>query len=206
MYFKRPWASEGCLEIKILANVKKAFVQVSMFNYFFNHFLWAWMLFVHQWWPVCVKFSGCVLSLSSIFSSWTYSQFHILRLMLWGIWIRSVSVTLTREFTMGKSILGISGMIIPGIGCLTTSGYSEVDKLVPDGIVVSGCTTGTASRGFSSWWVALFLPVLLGLALAYGEEVFLFDLLIFCSGIKTIIYKTIFNIKWNYLTRIICVY
>jgi hypothetical protein len=51
---------------------------------------------------------------------------------------------------MGKSILDISGMITPGIGCLITSGDSEVDKLVPGGIAVSGCTTGTASRGFSS--------------------------------------------------------
>jgi hypothetical protein len=41
------------------------------------------------------SFSGCVLLLSSIFSSWTYSQFHILGSMLWGIWIPSVSVTLT---------------------------------------------------------------------------------------------------------------
>lgn len=60
-------------------------------------------------------------------------------------------MTLTRGFTMGKSILGISGMITPGMRCLTTSGDSEVDKLVPDGIAVSGCTTGTASRGFSSF-------------------------------------------------------
>ena len=136
------------------------------------------------------SFSGCLLTLSSIYSSWTYSQVHILSLMLWGIWIPSVSVTLTREFTMGMSILGISGMIIPGIGCLTTSGDSDVDKCMPDGIAVSDCTTSTASRGFSlfsSWWVALFLPVLLGLALAYVEEVFLFDLLNFCSGIKTTI-------------------
>jgi hypothetical protein len=51
---------------------------------------------------------------------------------------------------MGKSILDISGMITPGIGCLITSCDSEVDKLVPGGIAVSGCTTGTASRGFSS--------------------------------------------------------
>jgi hypothetical protein len=37
------------------------------------------------------------------------------------------------------------------IGCLITSGDSEVDKLVPGGVEVSGCTIGTASRGFSSF-------------------------------------------------------
>jgi hypothetical protein len=31
---------------------------------------------------------------------------------------------------------------------------------------------------------------------------FFFGLLIFCSGIKTIIYKTVFNIKWNYIPNI----
>jgi hypothetical protein len=45
-------------------------------------------------------------------------------------------VTLTKGFIMGKSILGISDMITPGIGCLITSGDSYDNLQAKSTIIV----------------------------------------------------------------------